>query len=262
MRIRIAFQRSQFGHLAVHSFAMKDQHLHALQTRLHYQFRSKDLLLEALTHPSYTAEHPDSVHNQRLEFLGDAVIQIIITETIYAQYPDAPEGPMTKMRATVTRASSLAQFAVHLGLGGCLRLGRGESTNGGAERESNLCDAFEAVIGAIFVDCDYKLNAVRPLIDQLFGNDFGELRKLARGSNPKGDLQEWTQKHLRLNPHYDVTEVSGPDHDRTYTVSVSVGDEIRGTGTASKRRSAEESAAREALVTLQAVVEESEPEDG
>jgi ribonuclease III len=234
---------------------MKDDPLDALQTRLHYQFRSIDLLHEALTHPSYTAENASSVHNQRLEFLGDAVIQIIITEKIFARYPDAPEGPMTKMRATVTRASSLAQFATQLGLGTCLRMGRGEAANGGAERESNLCDAFEAVIGAIFVDCDYELPAIRPLIDELFGNDFGELRKLARRSNPKGDLQEWTQKHMRQKPSYEVTDIEGPDHDRIYSVRVSVGGETYGCGSASKRRAAEESAAREALDTLIITIE-------
>lgn len=237
---------------------MKDDCLDALQTRLHYRFCSMELLLEAITHPSFTAENPDCVHNQRLEFLGDAVIQILITEKIFARYSDAPEGPMTKMRATVTRASSLAQFANHLELGDCLRLGRGESANGGSERESNLCDAFEAVMGAIYVDCGYELQAVRPLIDQLFGNDFGKLRKLAGRSNPKGDLQEWTQKHLRQNPCYEVTDVEGPDHDRVYTVRVSVGDETYGSGTAGKRRTAEESAAREALEKLQARVGERE----
>jgi ribonuclease-3 len=230
--------------------AMKDDTLAALQQRLHYQFCSQDLLLEALTHPSYTAENPDSVHNQRLEFLGDAVIQIIITETIFARYTDAPEGPMTKMRATVTRASSLAQFATQLGLGTCLRLGRGEAANGGAMRESNLCDAFEAVIGAIYVDCGNHLRAVRPLIDELFRDEFGELRQIARRSNPKGDLQEWTQKHLQLTPNYEITDIAGPDHDRTYSVRVTLAGESYGNGSAAKRRTAEEAAAREALERL------------
>ena len=223
-----------------------------LQTRLQYQFQSQDLLLEAITHPSYTAEHPECVHNQRLEFLGDAVIQIIITEKIFARYTDAPEGPMTKMRATVTRASSLAQFASQLGLGECLRMGRGESANGGATRESNLCDAFEAVIGAIFVDCGNDLSCVRPLINQLYGDDFGDdLRSLARRSNPKGDLQEWAQKHLRIAPQYEVVDISGPDHDRTYSVQVTFDGELYGSGSAAKRRVAEENAAREALARVQ-----------
>ena len=124
-----------------------------LQRILDYRFRDRDLLLAALTHPSYVAEHHGiNEHNQRLEFLGDAVIQILVTTKLYREFKDAPEGKLTKLRAVMTRRPFLAGLARRLGLGDFMRLGNGEAAAGGADRDSNLCDAFEALLGAMYLD--------------------------------------------------------------------------------------------------------------
>lgn len=229
---------------------MNPQH-QELMDAVQYTFRQPALMLEALTHPSYTAENADCVVDyQRLEFLGDAVIQIAITQMIYAQFPTLPEGRLTKIRAALTRAHSLAAFARELGLGRHLRLGRGERQNRGSERVSTLCDTFEAMMGAIYIDNAQDLEPVSLLLKRMIENMYVDLEAVADADNPKGALQEWTQQHLQTNPEYQLAETSGPDHERSYTVRVLVDEECYGTGTARRRQSAETEAARVALAKL------------
>lgn len=219
-----------------------------LQQAAGYQFQDETLLIEAMTHPSYAAETSEAGHdNQRLEFLGDAVIEIVFTDKIYHLYPNMPEGRMTKLRATITRQPALVELAKRLDLGGCLRLGRGEAQSGGGERASNLCDAFEALIGAIYLDSGNRIDDAARLLNELVDAQYPELEPLLRHDNPKGALQEWSQQNLQEKPVYDIVDVSGPDHQRRYTIAVSIGPKCYGQGIAGRRQTAEEEAARKAM---------------
>ncbi len=222
-----------------------------LEGRIGYSFKNEDLLREALTHPSYTAEHDRIVvDNQRLEFLGDAVVQIAVTSRLYGEFPERGEGPLTKLRATLTRMETLADFARHLGLGEFLRLGHGEAISDGRDRTSNLGDAFEALLGAIYLDADRDARPAMTLIDRLIDELHPDIEANLRDDNPKGALQEWAQKTYHEKPVYDVIEAVGPDHDKTFTVEVSIHGESHARGTASRLRTAEQEAARAALKQL------------
>lgn len=222
-----------------------------LERTIGYTFTRPELLREALTHRSYAAEQTSSpLDNQRLEFLGDAVIQIIITERIYSQHPEVQEGHMTKMRAVLTRQPALARLARHIRIGQHLLLGNGEKRSDGARRPSNLCDAFEALIGAIFLDCNRRFpppaRVVNRLVGEVFPNPFAELML----ENPKGTLQEWSQKTFSQKPIYDTVEITGPDHEREFTIDVIINGENLGRGVAGKRQAAEQEAARVAVLAL------------
>ena len=224
-----------------------------IQASIKYTFNNIENLHEALTHPSFAAEAKERIRdNQRLEFLGDTVIQVIITNRIYSHFHDLPEGELTKIRAALTRESTLADFARKINLGASLRLGHGERLNRGYERDSLLCDAFEALIGAIYIDCEKSLEMADNLINGLINESYttDELRLLVRMGNPKGALQEWTQKHLNATPAYTVLETSGPDHEKTFKVAVYVDNQCFGIGEAGKRQTAEEHAARLAMEHL------------
>lgn len=222
-----------------------------LQLAIHYHFKNADLKMEAITHPSYRAEYPDAkADNQRLEFLGDAVIQIIVTERLYCEFPQEPEGNLTKIRAALSKQATLAGLARLIDLGDFVRLGHGERINSGFERDSILCDAFEALIGAMYLDGDGDLQAPARLLRELIDRYCDDVHQLLHDENPKGELQEWTQQQLQLKPVYEVTELTGPDHERSYTITVAIGDRVYGTGTAGRRQSAEQSAARNALLTI------------
>jgi ribonuclease-3 len=222
-----------------------------LERTIGYTFTRPELLREALTHRSYAAEQTvSSPDNQRLEFLGDAVIQIVITERIYSQHPEVQEGHMTKMRAVLTRQPALARLARHIQLGNHLLLGNGERRSDGARRPSNLCDVFEALIGAVFIDCGHRFpppaRIVNRLVAEVFPNPFAELML----ENPKGTLQEWSQKTLGQKPTYETVEITGPDHEREFTIDVVIAGENLGRGVAGKRQAAEQEAARTAVVAL------------
>lgn len=221
-----------------------------LQRVLDYRFQDRDLLLEALTHPSYAAEnHGITRHNQRLEFLGDAVIQILVTTRLYREFKDAPEGKLTKLRAVMTRRPFLAGLARRLELGDYMRLGNGEAAAGGADRDSNLCDAFESLLGAMYLDSG-GLSAPASLLGT-FLNDAPDAEESLVMDNPKGQLQELTQQHFQERPQYRIEEESGPDHAKTFVVAALLGDREIGRGTARRRQQAEQMAAREALRQLQ-----------
>ncbi len=225
-----------------------------LQERLGYHFRDESHLLEALTHPSFCAEkkHVDRDY-QRLEFLGDSVIHIAVTTRIFNEFRSLPEGKMTKIRAALSKASTLAEFARRLGVGDHLRIGRGERINKGDQRVSMLCDVFEALIGAMYIDSGYDLTHATTLINALVDDVYQdvELTSLIQSDNPKGKLQEFSQKTYNQTPTYDVLDTSGPDHAKTFTVAVSINDTRYGVGTAGKRQTAEQRAARTALRALE-----------
>lgn len=225
--------------------------IHSLQERLAYRFQNQDLLLEALSHPSYTAENDTYIgDNQRLEYLGDAVIELIVTDRIFHEYPDLPEGDMTKMRAILTRRPTLASFAEELCLGEVLRIGRGEDMAGGRERPSNLCDAFEAVIGAIYLDAGQSVEPAAALVNRLISAFCPDLDDLLLRDNPKGMLQEVCQQAFNAKPTYETLLVEGPDHQRTFTVEVKLQETSYGTGQGGRRQEAEQQAAMAALKKL------------
>ena len=216
----------------------------SLDLRLALSFSNLSLLTRALTHRSYVNENFDGVEdNERLEFLGDAVLDFIVGEWAYHHFPEMSEGHLTKIRSFLVRNEKLAEFARQLDLGSALRLGRGEKSNGGYLRESVLGSAFEALIGAIYLDSDLKKvkKFVIPLFEAIQESILDEV------DDPKSELQELTQAMKLGMPHYRVAHMSGPDHAKTYEVEVFVAGESKGQGTGTSISLAERSAARDAL---------------
>jgi ribonuclease-3 len=219
------------------------------QTRLGYTFRDEALLRLALTHPSVAHESGvDMAHNQRLEFLGDAVLQLVLTQQLYEKFPDSDEGPLTKGRAKLVNRRTLAEHARSLGLGAHLILSRGEETSGGRDRVSTLADAFEALLGAIFLDGGF--DAAREFILREFGAAFGKLDTLPVIENPKGELQELLQARSPEAPEYRVISATGPDHDRVFECTVQHGGVELARGSGKSKQAAESDAALAALKKL------------
>lgn len=221
-----------------------------LEERIGYTFRDRQLLLAALTHLSYAAEHPEAGEsNQRLEFLGDAVLQILIGEALFDLFPQEREGVLSKRRALLVNGAFLAQLAREIALDRVLRLGVSEETTGGRHRVSSLGDAFEAMVGAIYRDSD--LDCVRRVVLRLYGPLADRLAMVEDLENPKGRLQELIQpRHGNNAVRYEVLAATGDDHAREYEVAVYVLDRRRGTGRGTSKKLAEEAAARAALAEL------------
>jgi ribonuclease III len=221
----------------------------SLQQRLGYTFRDEDLLRLALTHPSIAHEQEtDAAHNQRLEFLGDSVLGVIITRELYERFPDFDEGPLTKARAQLVNQRTLAERSRRLGIGEALIMSRGEITQGGQQRPSSLADAYEAVTGAIFLDGGY--DAARDFVLRCFEDSFGQFPEPPNLSNPKGELQELLQARSEEPPRYEVTRASGPDHDRIFECAVFHEGRELGRGNGKSKRAAESEAALSALREL------------
>ena len=223
--------------------------LAALQVRLGYTFRDKKLLRLALTHPSVAHELGTPVqHNQRLEFLGDAVLQLALTRELYERFPDFDEGPLTKARAKLVNRRTLGTHGRALGLGQHLVLSRGEEAHGGRERSSALADACEAVIGAIFLDGGYE--AAREFILREFSAGLSDLGVIPTLENPKGELQEFLQARSPEAPRYHVVATSGPDHDRVFECTVHHAGVELARGAGKSKKAAESEAALAALKKL------------
>lgn len=229
-----------------------------LESELGYRFRDPALLRLALTHPSLAHEMGGGQqHNQRLEFLGDAVLQLVITTRLYEQFPDLGEGPLTQARAQMVNRSMLAQHGRMLNLGAQLVLSRGEESSGGRARASTVADAFEAVIGAVFMDSDYP--TAREVVLRLYRDVLGELEVLPNLSNPKGELQELLQASSPEPPRYELKSSSGPDHNRSFECAVShLGQEL-GRGHGRSKKTAESAAAQAALDRLREVAAQENP---
>jgi ribonuclease-3 len=233
--------------------------LTALQLRLGYQFRDRALLLSALTHPSFLQDQPGAgPGNQRLEFLGDSVLQLILSEALFQLYPDEREGALSKRRATLTKGRFLSQLARDLELDAALRLGQSEEQTGGRQRASTLEDAFEALIGAVYLDSDFA--TVRRIVLGWYGSLPVRLAALLGEDNPKGRLQELVQPvHGNRALRYEVTHTAGAPHEREYEVNVHLHDRLLGSGRGSSKKLAEEAAARAALGPLTAELREDPP---
>ncbi|MGH7977208.1 MAG: ribonuclease III [Limisphaerales bacterium] len=220
-----------------------------LQKRLAYNFRGENLLRLALTHPSVAHESGvASEHNQRLEFLGDAVLQLVLTQKLYGQFPAFDEGPLTKARAKLVNRDTLAEHARKLNLGAHLVLSRGEEMHGGRERSGALADAFEALLGAIFLDGGF--DDAREFILREFADDFGELGESSGIENPKGELQELLQAKSASTPEYKTISATGPDHDRVFECVVQHEGVDLARGHGKSKKAAESDAALAALKKL------------
>lgn len=223
--------------------------LDELQGVLCYRFSNTELLRLALTHPSVAHEQGAGIqHNQRLEFLGDAVLQLVLTRQLYEKFPEVGEGPLTKARAQMVNRRTLAEQGRHLGLGQHLVMSRGEELNRGRERPSALADAFEALLGAIFLDGGF--DAAQEFILAQFRTHFGELEVIPNLENPKGELQEMLQARSPEPVQYELASVSGPDHDRLFECAVYYRGQELGRGLGKSKKEAETKAAVKALLTL------------
>ncbi len=221
----------------------------ALQTRIEYQFKDISLLRLALTHPSVAHEQGRLVqHNQRLEFLGDAVLGLILTRELYDKFPMVSEGPLTKARAQMINRRTLAEQAHRIDLQNDLILSRGEEANLGRSRASALADGFEALIGAVFLDGGFE--AARAFVLRSFREAFGELTSIPHLENPKGELQEILQARSPDAPQYVVAGATGPDHDRDFECVVTHGGIELGRGRGKSKKAAESEAAVAALKAL------------
>jgi ribonuclease-3 len=227
----------------------------ALEKRLGYHFQNQALLLEALTHGSYLQDHPEAgPHHQRLEYLGDSVLQFILTVALFHEFPDEREGVLSRRRAVLAQGGFLTQMARDLGLDACLRLNKSEEEAGGRQRASILEDAFEALIGALYLDSD--LPTTQRLVLAWYGPLAARLAGSEEGDNPKGRLQELIQPtHGNTALSYEVTSTSGPRHARVYEVDVLLEGTKIGSGSGSSKKVAEEAAARVALASLLAAQE-------
>ena len=220
-----------------------------LQQLIGYKFRSEDLLFLALTHPSIAHEQNNpSPHNQRLDFLGDAILGAVLSQQLYDKFTEADEGLLTKSRAKLVNASSLAAHGRALGLGAYLIISRGEENSGGRARASTLADAFEALLGAIFLDGGY--DAARAFILQEFAGDYAELALPAGIENPKGELQELLQAKSPAAPVYQLISAEGPDHDRNFVCAVLHDGVELAQGSGKSKKAAESDAALAALKKL------------
>jgi len=219
-------------------------------------FRDVSLLSRALTHRSYLNENPGSVleDNERLEFLGDAVIDFVVAGFLYHRFPEMDEGALTALRAALVRAESLAGFARQIDLGRYLRLGLGEEENGGRERTPLLCATFEAVAGAIYLD--HGLEQARAFIEPLIRPALEQIRAEELYKDAKSEFQVWAQARYNVTPHYRVSGSEGPDHARTFTVQVLVGPEVWGEGRGRSKQSAAQAAAAEAMRRAETTPEE------
>ncbi len=218
-----------------------------LEDAIGHVFADRELLQTALTHRSYVYETPgaSNVTNERLEFLGDAILACVTAEHLYRTFPQLSEGDLTDTRAALVKASALADFARQIGLGEHLRLGKGEEQNGGRDREPLLAAAFEALVGAIMIDSD--LATARAFILQLIELAAAEIVASGRFKDDKSILQQLAQGRLGQTPAYHVVAEEGPSHRRTFTVEVRIGDLVAGSGSGNSKQRAEQAAAHDAL---------------
>ncbi|GAP17724.1 ribonuclease III [Levilinea saccharolytica] len=220
-----------------------------LAQRLNLPFTDWMLLGRALTHRSYLNEHPEALEdNERLEFLGDAVLDFVVGAWLYNRYPEMPEGDLTRMRSALVHTEQLAYFAGLLNLGQAMRLGRGESQGGGRERPALLCDTFEAVIGALYLHAG--VDAVIQFISPLLEDAAEDVLANHKAEDPKSQFQEWAQAQGYTTPIYQTRSATGPDHSKKFDVDVLVNGEIYGSGSGSSKQAAAKMAAQNALDRL------------
>jgi len=224
--------------------------LSKLEDLIGYKFKNKDLLKEALTHRSYLNENPSwgLSDNERLEFLGDAVLELAVTEELFNRYPDYSEGELTPIRSALVNFQMLAQIAGFLNLGEFILLSRGEAKDIGRAREVILANGLEALLGAVYLDSSYE--TVKTFVNRFILSRLEEVMRKGLYKDSKSLLQEKIQEQLKLTPTYKVLKESGPDHEKIFTVGVYFGDNLIAEGAGPSKQEAEVEAARAALETL------------
>ncbi|MBI2100103.1 MAG: ribonuclease III [Candidatus Vogelbacteria bacterium] len=218
------------------------------ETKIGLAFKNKNLLKQAFLHRSYINENPTISldHNERLEFLGDAVLELVVTDYLFCQYPDRTEGELTAYRAALVNAETLAQVAGDLGVNDYLLLSRGEQKDAGRARQTILANTFESIIGAIYLDRGY--GAARDFITRFLFPRTAEIVGQSLWQDAKSFFQEQAQAAVNLTPRYEVLEQTGPDHDKTFTVGIYLREELVATGSGSSKQRAEQEAARQGLL--------------
>jgi ribonuclease-3 len=227
-----------------------DHDLQILQDNIDYRFVDVTLLVEALTHKSYSNEQAGGAIacNERLEFLGDAVLDLVVSRYMFRCFPDSQEGELTRIRAEVVNEKGLSIVARTLHLGGFLRLGRGEERSGGRDKDSLVANALEALLGAVF--CDGGFESACDLVERLFANSIAEAAQRKHGLDHKTHLQEISQARYALVPEYVLVCEDGPEHRRHYTVEVRLADKPLGQGQGTTKKKAEQQAALRAIARL------------
>jgi ribonuclease-3 len=218
-----------------------------LEARLPFPFKNRELLRQALVHTSYLNENPGIGvgSNERLEFLGDAALGVVVAQQLYKDYPDVDEGRLTELRAWLVRRDTLARAAAQLGLGEALQLGRGEDAAGGRKRPTNLARAYEALVGAVFLDAGFA--RARAFVKATLKDEFTALRQKGMPYDPKSRLQEVMQSRWQSTPSYRLVKTEGPDHARRFTVQVVANGKSLGQGEGRSKQMAEKEAAQRAL---------------
>lgn len=230
-----------------------EERIAALEAMLGFSFGGPALPLAALTHKSYVNEHKElsQTHNERLEFLGDAVVDLAISHRLMEQFPLATEGELSRLRALIVNEEGLARVSRQMGVGELLLLGRGEELTGGREKSSVLADALEAVIGAIYLA--RGLDSVMGLVDARFGEALAGVAEGRSGLDYKTRLQEEAQERLKLSPRYRVIAEAGPDHAKIFEVEVTIGEVCYGRASGRSKKEAEQAAAQKTLLMLDAL---------
>ncbi len=219
------------------------------KTRLGIPFTDILLLSRALTHRSYLNEHPEALEdNERLEFLGDAVLDFLVGAWLYNHFPEMAEGELTRLRSALVRTEQLAEFARKIDLGNAMRLGRGEAAAGGGNRPALLCGTFEALVGAVYLDLG--MDEVRVFLEPILKEAADDILLTRKEQDPKSIFQEWAQSQGFGPPNYRTISTSGPDHNRLFEVEVWVGEKIFGYGKGHSKQAATKAAAKDAIITL------------
>lgn len=231
---------------------MVRKELKVLFTQLNIEPNETALYLQALTHSSYAHEHNlgSHAHNERLEFLGDAVLELAISAALFLEFPNLPEGKLTRFRAGMVCEDSLFQLANSLDLGAYLRLGKGEAASGGRQRPSLLADALEALLGAIYLDLG--LGTAQQVVKQLFAPLFYDLSRGCLRHDYKTLMQEYTQATLSITPEYRIVDEQGPDHSKVFIAQLVLNKKSVGEGSGRSKKEAEQEAAREAYESIMA----------
>lgn len=226
---------------------MQNSFIHDLEQQIGYNFNDQLLPLQALTHKSFSNEQVGEqvLHNERLEFLGDAVLELAVSEQVFTQYPDIPEGGLTRIRSEVVSEKGLLTVARHLNLGDGLRFGRGEEKSGGRKKPSLLSDALEALLGAVF--CDGGFSVACQVVERLFAETIKQMAGSQYGTDHKTFLQEELQARFNQLPQYSLIQLSGPDHQRIFKMEVRFNEELLGIGEGPSKKYAEQQAAAAAL---------------
>ncbi|MDE5682039.1 MAG: ribonuclease III [Mailhella sp.] len=225
-----------------------------LQKELGYTFKNPGLLATALTHSSYINENSCSEHNERLEFLGDAILEIHISEELYKRFPNAREGVLTHFRSALVNEKSLAELAGQLHISDCLRLGIGEENQGGRTRPALIADALEAVLGAIYLDSNFEIS--KKIVLSLFKKKFPKQETIIQKKSCKTLLQEFTQAHFHYTPEYELVSKSGPEHNKIFTVRYDSPQGFSITASSSSIKKAEHQTAKLALEKYRKLVGE------